>query len=100
MKRIGYMWVAAAVVFAVSIGAAAAQSKAGEAAAQPKTILFLHSYGLNVQPWAAWSREIQAELNRQSPWPLVPSPRLALATPQRPNLLSTSRRSMRNDHPI
>ena len=71
MKRIGYMWVAAAVVFAVSIGAAAAQSKAGEAAAQPKTILFLHSYGLNVQPWAAWSREIQAELNRQSPWPLV-----------------------------
>ena len=71
LKRLVYMWVAAAVVFAVSIGAAAAQSKAGEVAAQPKTILFLHSYGLNVQPWAAWSREIQAELNRQSPWPLV-----------------------------
>ena len=57
--------------FCVSIGAAAAQPKAGETAAQPKTILFLHSYGLNVQPWAAWSREIQTELNRQSPWPLV-----------------------------
>ena len=60
VKRIGYMWVAAAVVFAVSIGAAAAQSKSGEAAAQPKNILFLHSYGPNFQPWAAWSREIQA----------------------------------------
>ena len=71
LKRLVYMWVAAAVVFAVSIGETAAQPKSGEAAAQPKTILFLHSYGLNVQPWAAWSREIQTELNRQSPWPLV-----------------------------
>ena len=27
-------------------------------------------YGPNFQPWAAWSREIRNELNRQSPWPL------------------------------
>jgi signal transduction histidine kinase len=71
LERLVYIWVAAAVVLVVSIGAAVARPKSGETAAQPKTILFLHSYGLNVQPWAAWSREIQTELNRQSPWPLV-----------------------------
>ena len=65
------VWAIAAIVFVVSVGGTDAQPRSGETAAQPKTILFLHSYGLNVQPWAAWSREIQAELNRQSPWPLV-----------------------------
>lgn len=66
----GLVWAAVAVLV-VSIGETSAQPKSSETAAQPKTILFLHSYGLNVQPWAAWSREIQTELNRQSPWPLV-----------------------------
>ena len=47
-----------------------AQPKSGETAAQPKKILFLHSFGPNFEPWAAWSREIRNELNRQSPWPL------------------------------
>jgi signal transduction histidine kinase len=42
----------------------------GESAAQPKEVLFLHSFGQNFQPWATWSREIRNELNRQSPWPL------------------------------
>ncbi len=64
------MWVVAAVVLVVSIGATAAQPKSGDAAAQPKKILFLHSFGPNFQPWATWSREIGHELNRQSPWPL------------------------------
>ncbi len=64
------MWVVAAVVLVVSIGATAAQPKSGDAAAQPKKILFLHSFGPNFQPWATWSREIGRELNRQSPWPL------------------------------
>ena len=41
-----------------------------ETAAQLKTVLFLHSFGPNFQPWATWSREIGRELNRQSPWPL------------------------------
>jgi len=65
------VWAIAAIVFVVSVGGTDAQPRSGETAAQPKTILFLHSYGLNVQPWAAWSRETQTELNRQSPWPLV-----------------------------
>ena len=39
-------------------------------AAQPKKILFLHTFGPNFEQGAAWSREIRRELNRQSPWPL------------------------------
>ena len=70
LKRLVYMWVAAAVVLVVSIGETAAQSKSGETAVQPKAILFLHSFGQNFQPFASWSREIARELNRQSPWPL------------------------------
>jgi signal transduction histidine kinase len=70
LKRLVWMWIAAAVVLLVSIGGTAAQPKSGETAAQPKKILFLHSFGPNFQPWATWSREIGRELNRQSPWPL------------------------------
>jgi len=58
-KRLVYVWVAAAFVLVVSIG---------EAAAQPKQVVVLHSYGQNFQ--GRWSRAIHNELNRQSPWPL------------------------------
>jgi hypothetical protein len=61
LKRLVYMWVAAAVVLVVSIG---------ETAAQPKNILFLNSYGQNFETWRLWSREISNELSRQSSWPL------------------------------
>ena len=67
LQRLACMWIAA-VVLLVSIGEAATQS--GDAAAQPKKILFLHSFGPNFQPWSTWSTEIGRELNRQSPWPL------------------------------
>ena len=70
LKRLVYMWIAAAVVLVVSIGETAAQPKSGETAAQPKKILVLHSFGPNFEQGAAWSREIRNELNRQSPWPL------------------------------
>ena len=70
LKRLIYMWIAAAVVLVVSIGEMAAQSKSGETAAQPKKILLLHTFGPNFEQGAAWSREIQKELNRQSPRPL------------------------------
>ena len=59
----GLACVVAAVVFLASVSETAAQPNSGKTASQPKTILFLYSYGLNVQPWAAWSREIQNELN-------------------------------------
>ena len=70
LKRLVYMWIAAAVVLFVSIGGTAAQPKSGETAAQPKNILFLHSFGRNFETWSPWSREIRKELIRQSPWPL------------------------------
>jgi hypothetical protein len=70
LKRLVYMWAAAAVVLVVSIGETAAQSKSGETATHPKKVLFLHSFGPHFEPWATWSREIKRELNRQSPWPL------------------------------
>lgn len=70
MKRLVNMWIVALVVLLVSISGTAAQPKSAEAAAQPKHILFLHSYGPMFQPWGTWSREIRTQLNRQSPWPL------------------------------
>ena len=70
LKRLGYMWAAAAVLLAVSIGEGVAQPASGETAAQPKRILILHTFGPNYEQGAAWSREIQKELNLQSPWPL------------------------------
>ena len=68
LKRLVYMWVAAAVVLVVSIGETAAQPN--ETAGHPKNILLLHTFGPNFEQGAAWSRELQKELNRQSPWPL------------------------------
>ena len=64
------MLVAAAVVLVISIGKTAAQPKPEATAAQPKTILFLHSYGRNFRQGVFWSKEVSNELNRQSPWPL------------------------------
>jgi signal transduction histidine kinase len=70
LKRLVYMWVAAAVVLLISIGGTAAQPKSAENAARTKKIVVIHSYGQNFEPGAAWSREIRNELGRQSPWPL------------------------------
>ena len=71
MEFIGRLvWVVAAVVVMVSIGQTVAQTKAGDTVNQPKRILLFHTFGPNFEQGAAWSREIQKELNRQSPWPL------------------------------
>ena len=70
VKRLVKIWIAAAVVLVVRIGEPAAQAQSGETAAQPKKVLFLHSFGPNFQPFATWSTEIRRELIRQSPWPL------------------------------
>ena len=70
LYRVVYLWIAAAVVICISISGIAAQPKPGDRAAQPKRILLLHTFGPNFEQGAAWSREIQRELNKQSPWPL------------------------------
>src|SRR6478735_5229220 len=70
LKRRVCVWVAAVVVLVVSMGGTTAQPKSGVPGAQPKKILLLHTFGPNFEQGAAWSREIQRELNKQSPWPL------------------------------
>ena len=42
----------------------------GAAAAEPKRVLMLHSFGRDFKPWSEYARTIRAELDRQSPWPL------------------------------
>ena len=68
LKRLVYMWVAAAVVLVVSIGEVAAQPN--ETAGHRKKIVVLHSFDRNFEPGSTWSREIRDQLSRQSPWPL------------------------------
>ncbi|MFK4383008.1 ATP-binding protein [Bradyrhizobium sp. USDA 223] len=35
-----------------------------------KRVLLLHSFGREFRPWSDYARDIKAELERQSPWPL------------------------------
>ena len=41
------------------------------AAADPKTVLLLHSYGQNFKPWSEYSKALRQELERRSPWRLI-----------------------------
>jgi hypothetical protein len=43
----------------------------GVPAAEPKTIVVLHSYGQNFKPWSEYSRALRQELERRSSWPLI-----------------------------
>ena len=45
-------------------------SLANAAAAEHKTILMLHSVGREFRPWNEYAKDMRAELDRQSPWPL------------------------------
>jgi signal transduction histidine kinase/ABC-type uncharacterized transport system substrate-binding protein len=40
------------------------------AAAEPKRVMLLHSFGRDFKPWSEYAKSIRAELERQSPWPL------------------------------
>jgi len=40
------------------------------AAAEPKRVMVLHSFGRDFKPWSDYARAIRTELDRQSPWPL------------------------------
>src|SRR5712675_1363948 len=40
-------------------------------AAEPKTIVVLHSYGQNFKPWSEYSKALRQELERRSPWRLI-----------------------------
>src|SRR4051794_1270960 len=68
--RMVFLFVAVAIVLVFSVGGTAAQPKSGNTPAEPKRLLILHTFGPNFEQGAAWNRELQRELNRQSPWPL------------------------------
>ena len=40
------------------------------AAADPKRLIFLHSYGQNFKPWSDYAKALRQELDGRSPWPL------------------------------
>src|SRR3954470_8570078 len=40
------------------------------AAAEPKRVMLLHSFGREFRPWSEYGKAIRIELDRQSPWPL------------------------------
>jgi signal transduction histidine kinase len=40
------------------------------AAAEPRRVVVLHSYGQNFRPWSEYAKALRQELDRQSPWPL------------------------------
>src|SRR5262249_26865 len=42
----------------------------GAAAAETKQVLMLHSFDRDVKPWSAYAKNIRAELEQQSRWPL------------------------------
>ncbi len=42
----------------------------GVHATEHKTVLMLHSFGREFRPWSEYAKQIRAELDRQSPWPL------------------------------
>src|SRR6478752_8245788 len=62
--------VAAVVVLVVSMGGTTAQTLSGRMPGKQKRFCLLHTFVPNFEQGAAWSREIQRELNKQSPWPL------------------------------
>src|SRR6516225_4854566 len=46
-------------------------TQASFAAAEPKTVLILQSYGQNFKPWSEYSKALRQELERRSPSRLI-----------------------------
>jgi hypothetical protein len=61
IARILLAGIAATMIFAAA---------ADRAAAEPKRIVILNSYGQNFKPWRDYSTALRQELERQSRWPL------------------------------
>jgi signal transduction histidine kinase len=55
------VWLAAVVFVGLTVAAAAAE---------PKKILLLHSFGRDFSPWSEYAKQIRAELYRQVPGPI------------------------------
>jgi signal transduction histidine kinase/ABC-type uncharacterized transport system substrate-binding protein len=60
-----YCFILCCVVAAVSV-----LVSLNAAAADPKQVVVLHSYGQDFKPWSDYAKALRQELDRQSPWPL------------------------------
>jgi signal transduction histidine kinase len=67
----GICYVVCAAIAALCCVAFIPASQASPAlAAEPKTVLVLHSFGRDFKPWSEYAKAIRLELERQSPWPI------------------------------
>jgi ABC-type uncharacterized transport system substrate-binding protein len=57
-------------VFACVVSAIFLLATLGACAAETKRVLMLHSFGRDFKPWSEYARNIRAELDQQSRWPL------------------------------
>src|SRR5215475_15375874 len=63
MIRLACACVGTAILLVAMFGSAAT-------AAETKRVLMLHSFDRDVKPWSAYDKNIRAELEQQSRWPL------------------------------
>jgi len=57
-------------LFACVVSAIFLLATLGACAAETKRVLMLHSFGRDFKPWSEYARNIRAELDQQSRWPL------------------------------
>ena len=70
-KRIARYWSRMARSVWASVGATIfLLATLGAGAAETKRVLMLHSFGREFKPWSEYARNIRAELDQQSRWPL------------------------------
>jgi hypothetical protein len=67
-------------VFACVVSAIFLLATFGASAAETKRVLMLHSFGREFKPWSEYARNIRAELDQQSRWPLEISDHSLLMT--------------------
>jgi hypothetical protein len=67
-------------VFACVVSAIFLLATLGAGAAETKRVLMLHSFGRETKPWSEYARNIRAELDQQSRWPLEISDHSLLMT--------------------
>ena len=64
------MRLAARLIAICALAIVASAATASMALAEPKHVVFLHSYGQNFKPWSEYSKALRQELERNARWPL------------------------------
>jgi len=64
------MRLVARLITICALAIVASAATASMALAEPKHVVFLHSYGQNFKPWSEYSKALRQELERNARWPL------------------------------